>query len=282
MKLFIVLAALAIEFALTRSAVFRHIPWVGVYKPFELISRRFPAQPTLGAWLCLLVSTAGIVLIAIWLLTLSRPVSACCYFVVLFLCLGPRNINREIETYLQNYTAVGDTPASLNGCTFLHDMVVGDENRDTAVLGAMVVATNDRIFTPICWFLLIGPAGCLIYRYCAELSRSASVTDRHRQLFRSAYQCGIWLPARLLALGMAFAGSLPPAWSHWRQYDDGSLAITEPLLARLGVLALSPGQLRHVVQHELHVYWVNRLYVILKISLLIWLVLYFVVTLGVR
>lgn len=101
----------------------------------------------------------------------------------------------------------------------------------------VLVQSNERLFAVIFWFLLLGPAGALLYRMAqlladAPLKSAASRVDPELNADPSSYNDDFdrnaqrlfglmsWIPARISALGYALAGGFEDAIHNWREIDS--------------------------------------------------------------
>ncbi len=152
--------------------------------------------------------------------------------VILVFSLGPRDLGREVDDYLIAMEA-GDEEASRR---LAKELVEGDlagsqGRRVLAVEEAVLAQANNRIFGVIFWFMVLGPSGAWLFRV-ADLMRRRAVFEAMRvrnaegtdpgylHAVQSVFGLLAWLPARLLALSYAMAGSFEDAMSDWRGYYD--------------------------------------------------------------
>lgn len=147
--------------------------------------------------------------------------------VVLLFSLGPRELDAQAGEYLAALEA-GDTGRAEE----LARGIAGPDAAGDGAAGARRVAEavltefNDRTFAVIFWFVVLGPLGAILYR-CASLMRTQPLPDMagaasfHEAAARLQ---GIlaWLPARLLVLGFALAGSFEDTITDWKAYYERS------------------------------------------------------------
>jgi membrane protein required for beta-lactamase induction len=122
-----------------------------------------------------------------------------------------------------------------------------------AVEDAIFVQANNRIFGVILWFMLLGPSGAWLFRMTDLLRRRAvfeggrarDLTGTEPQYVHAVQRVhGVlaWLPARLLAIGYALAGSFEDAVSDWRTYyqncSERFFEVNDAVLACAGAGAL--------------------------------------------
>ncbi len=90
-----------------------------------------------------------------------------------------------------------------------------------------VVATHRHVFAPLFWFVVIGPAGAILYWLGLAVMERWSVAEkaagaeadkanRFAQFAQQAFQALEWLPARLTAVTFAIVGDFEDAVYCWR------------------------------------------------------------------
>ena len=110
-----------------------------------------------------------------------------------------------------------------------NDPPVDPESHIYSVRRAVFVQANNRVFAVVFWFLLLGPTGAWLFRVLDLMRRRLAYqysrnegeisASSYVQVVRSMHGIFAWLPARLLVLGYALAGSYEGAISAWRAYD---------------------------------------------------------------
>lgn len=192
-----------------RDAVFRH--WVSQLEDTAGRGRVLLAllPPVL---LCLLLD---------WLLgalPLGQLGQLLFALVVLLYCLGPREFEADLEAILGASDRVGREAAA-------QALAEPGERVDwnAHALGkAIALAALRRRFGVLLWFLLLGPAGALLYRLAQTLGRDTSLqldaaTSQHARYVANALD---WLPAQLLVFTLALVGhweAVIGAWRRWQQ-----------------------------------------------------------------
>ena len=169
---------------------------------------------------------------------------------ILFFSLGPRDLSKEVDEYIAAVES-GDTEEIARTTKELteSDPPRGEGAGVLAVEEAVLIQANNRVFGVIFWFMIFGPAGALLFRV-ADLMRRRAVFKSGRMEAAGETQPGFlnillatfgvlaWLPARLLALGYAMAGSFEAAVSDWRGYyescSDKFFHVNDAILAAAG------------------------------------------------
>jgi AmpE protein len=152
--------------------------------------------------------------------------------VVLCYCLGPGDLDREIDAVTQAPDAMrrdealqalcGETPLTWHAA---------------AVVAATFFSALRRRFGVLFWFFALGPAGALLYRLAQALARDQHIDldARTRSGARHLADALDWLPAHLMVFAMALVSDFDAvlhAWKQWHaspnrvrgQLDPGFLA----------------------------------------------------------
>ncbi|MEI6412744.1 MAG: regulatory signaling modulator protein AmpE [Pseudomonadota bacterium] len=138
--------------------------------------------------------------------------------VVLFFCLGPENLDRQVREILAAISQghpdeardmakgmLGESPAS--GSPF--SLQMADHILDAA---------NHRFLAVIFWYALLGASGAVLYRmtYWAA-AFSEDLPEEQVKLPKLILAWLDWLPARLTAMAYALGGSFDDALVAWHQ-----------------------------------------------------------------
>ena len=257
MKLIALLLGLLLERTATKLLHLREPRWLDPYfdQGFRFLDR---AQGT-AAWLVALgILIVPVLPVLVLALAFQDVLLGILYvgfaaFVLLF-SLGPRDLGREVDDYVAA-TESGDEEAIRRLAKELveADLPAGFGRRTMAVEEAVLVQANNRIFGVIFWFMILGPSGAWLFRV-GDLMRRRAVFEAGRERaegraeppYLNATQAlfGLlaWLPARLLAMGYALAGSFEDAVSDWRGYyedcSDKFFHVNDEVLACAGRGAL--------------------------------------------
>ena len=84
-----------------------------------------------------------------------------------------------------------------------------------------LVGSHRHVFGPIAWFLVLGPAGAVVYRLSAMLTdtwrrRSDTESDEFGRFAQRFFYWFDWVPARLTAASFAVVGNFEDAIYCWR------------------------------------------------------------------
>lgn len=90
-----------------------------------------------------------------------------------------------------------------------------------------ILSSHRHVFAPLLWFMVLGPAGAVLYRlglgmalHWSGVSGPAGTGDSFDKFARQAFQALDWLPARLTAVTFAIVGDFEDAVYCWRTQAD--------------------------------------------------------------
>ena len=181
----------------------------------------------------LLIIGLPVLLIGLLQLALRESLWGVPWFVfavlVLFYCWGPRDLDLDVESIvdapdaehkrdaaaslLETDPAAASDSAALNG----HALVEGVFN------GAL-----RRWFGPLFWFLLLGPAGALLYRISALLGSDSAHADTptaQRDAARWLLAVLDWPVAQLMTFALALAANFDAVFGAWRDWHAGGMRL---------------------------------------------------------
>lgn len=181
-----------------------------------------------AAWLLAVLPLSAVVFAFGWLLHLASPVFWWLWSaIVLYATVGFRQFSHffgEIGLMIRG----GNIPAA---CDLLgrwrREPASGLASEEVArvAIELGLLASHRAVFGPIVWFLLLGPAGAVLYRASDLLqeqwqSRNPDPALQGREQFgafaRSAFGWIDWAPARLTAASFAVVGNFQDAVECWR------------------------------------------------------------------
>lgn len=127
---------------------------------------------------------------------------------ILLLCFGPRDLADDVQR-LRAARSAGDA-ATVGRLTRALQHGPAPDADHRSLLGALFIQSHERRFGACLWFMVLGPAGAVLYRLA---SRLATVADDGPAHGSAALLHGLlaWLPARLTALLFGLAGSMDDA-----------------------------------------------------------------------
>jgi AmpE protein len=228
MKLIALFLGLLLERTATRMLRLREPRWLDPY--FDRGFRYLERVGGAGAWLVALAILVVPVLPVLFLALAFQDVLLGILYVgfaaiVLLFSLGPRDLGREVEDYVAAAQSGDDEALRRHAKELVEaDLPSGFGRRSLAIEEAVLGQANNRIFGVIFWFMVFGPSGAWLFRVC-DLMRRRAVFEAGRaraesqpepaylNVTQALFGLLAWLPARLLAVGYAMAGSFEDAVS---------------------------------------------------------------------
>ena len=137
--------------------------------------------------------------------------------VVLYYCWGPRDLERDVETVVK-------APDSERRAAALHALRDSDDVSfapETLVESVFATALS-RWFGVLFWFVILGPAGAILYRLSQLIALSPDFAhEQSGPTQMSAQRLAAildWAPAHLMALCLALASNFDIVFKRWHDY----------------------------------------------------------------
>ena len=149
-----------------------------------------------------------------WLLTLAFSVA------VLIFCIGVKDINQYIKDYLHAWEQDDPQAAYL----YVKDLIGGKKAENARQLHLrflefILIRINERLLAILFWFVVLGPAGAVLYRSASQLKGLARPEYHSHEDFMEAvlrFKAILdWLPVRITALCFAVIGNFVDAIHCW-------------------------------------------------------------------
>jgi membrane protein required for beta-lactamase induction len=165
---------------------------------------------------------------------------------VVFLCLGPRDLDDEVAEYTKALDA-GDGEGAKRVLFELAEAKRRGLTETEAIEEAIFVQAPNRIFGVVFWFIALGPVGAWFFRISDLLRRRTAFEAQRETALRTAvlpaveliHALLLWIPVRLAALGYALSGSFDDALNRWRALGA---AAGEPLHRHNDMLVAGVGR----------------------------------------
>ena len=144
---------------------------------------------------------------------------------VLFLCLGPRDLADDVKLWLEA-RADGDQPTAERLARLLQKgpgRYADDESPDPrGLLGALFIQSHERMFGVLLWFFAFGATGAVFYRLVSRLPRLLMERDDSpaAEAAETLHALAAWAPARATAALFGMAGSLDDAIKEYRRLAE--------------------------------------------------------------
>ena len=171
-----------------------------------------------GVALAVALPVFAVFLVNHFLAALWWPLAFLFALLVLLYCFGPKDLEAEVEAFLDARERGDEESACLHANDLLGTSEVDNSRRLTrAVLQTVLVEANERFLGVIFWFVVLGPTGALLYRLACQLNSDFAGNDAvFAVAVRRLHHILEWVPARLTALGYALSGSFVDAMHYWR------------------------------------------------------------------
>jgi membrane protein required for beta-lactamase induction len=214
---------IGILLALAAERALGHLPRVGEPMVLEQLVVRLQRLLPLGLFwrsalapvVLLAVGTAGAAALDWWI---RHPLAHLAYgTVVLFLCLGPRDLANDIQRLVEAYDK--NDLATQRTLTLSLLRGPGPQATRRSLIGALFIQSHERLFGVLLWFFAAGPAGAVLYRLASRMPRFLHETRPDTGAERAAvalHAAAAWIPSRVNAALFGLAGSLDQALVRWR------------------------------------------------------------------
>lgn len=249
MNLIGILIALALEYSLSHWPQWRQHHWFARFA--QSLRQMLDFSSFWNSPLALLLLAVpvplGVLLIDQAVESVSPVLGVVWSVLVLLLCLGPRDLFEEAQSYAQAVSNNDQSDIS---------SIEGDLRRgipllrrkgspEVGVIAAVPVQAHERLFGVLLWFFVLGPLGASLYRMLAELP-SVAVKIKAGTSLRSVctrlHDLAAWVPARITALAFILSGSSEEGLGAWREAGTSERSDwrddTWAILARVGCAAI--------------------------------------------
>ncbi|MCW8828651.1 MAG: regulatory signaling modulator protein AmpE [Gammaproteobacteria bacterium] len=243
MALIAIIISLVAERFLGSMEEFRRFGWFRRYAGW-LLPRLSPYRYLNGpaGVILLLLIPLGVVsavdyYLGQWWVVLSLLFSV----LVLLFSFGPTDLEAEVEAYIDARER-GDEESA---CWHASELLGEEPPEGAGVLARRIientlVEANERVLAILLWFLLLGPAGALMYRLTSQLEL---YTTRHggealAEPVQRLHAILAWLPGRICAFSYALAGSFVDALQAWGRQQESWHENNRAVLIASGLGAL--------------------------------------------
>jgi len=237
MTLLAIIFALGTEYFLGVAEGYRSLAWFGRWT--EWVRRRLGGEGRRESWWRLLLAVGVPVFAAAlaWLAlaAVSGLAAYAAGIFVLIYCLGPRDLHAQLQSYLRARDEGDEQGMRQLAAEITGSPAGGMEEFEWAVVEAVVVEPNHRVFAVLFWYALLGPVAALAYRLSDRYRLAAGDTDA---VARDWHALLAWAPSRMAALGYALAGSMVNALGAWRSVEEKPLHANDTILRETGIAAM--------------------------------------------
>lgn len=269
MSLVIILLALLIE----RIALFIHP--IRDHYWFERYSQKLARLMRKNGYLSLLLGVLplilGVYLAHVFLARISFGWPSWIFdLFILVYCLGNTHLHIQTRECYEEIDA-GNVERAKDLLREHFDFFEPTDVTASMLLKAFYRASLQRIFSILFWFVLLGPAGAILYRLLQKLSiyREDDIIPNTYRFAERLTDLLDWVPARLLAFTFCLAGHFMDIFTKWRA--NCTLGIKNPhnILYECGYVAVNANDsvTKTVVLSQF-----DEAYYLVCRSLFIWLV----------
>jgi AmpE protein len=216
------MALISIIIGLFLDRTFRHLHDLRDMTWFEFYAQailRFSGKLAPPIQFIIILALPVLLLLSIQILLndflLSVP--AFVFGVIVFIyCLGPVCLSTDIEAYIHART-IGDEDEAMHYAGTITDSSASSspDQQISDVTRAILHIANERIFSTIFWFIILGPFGAMLYRLISELSKQIEF-DELADFSEFIHSIMAWIPARMLAAGYALTGNFDGAYHAYK------------------------------------------------------------------
>ena len=232
----------------------------------QTLRRQFDAgeyRQGVAAWMIAVVPLTALVFVAEWLLhRASAPLALLWSIAILYVTVGFRQSSyfyNEINNFLKGGD-VASARVQLGRWRSVEssELTPGEVARVSIELG--LTESHRNVFGPVAWFVVLGPAGALLYRAASALDErwsalpgvttaESGTSEAFAKFAVRAFELIDWLPARLTAVSFAVVGNFQDAADCWRTQARTWVNAAEGI-----ILAGGAGALGVKLGGELHEY----------------------------
>lgn len=276
------MALISIIIGLFLDRTFRHLHDLRDMTWFEFYAQaiqRFTGKrmPPLQFILILALPVLLLLSIQILLYDFLFNIPAFLFGIVVFIyCLGPACLSTDIEAYIHART-LGDEDEALHYAGTITDSAASTstDRQISDVTRAILYVANERIFSTIFWFIVLGPFGCMLYRLISELSKQIEY-DELADFSEFIHAIMAWIPARMLAAGYALTGNFDGAYHAYkdRAYTSDLSQSNQEVLVSTGL-----GAMRNL-EMETEVASIYAAQALVMRAVIVWISILAVMTLG--
>lgn len=277
MTFIVILTALLIE----RFFDWSHLRnWQGYLRAQEKLLTMLPSY---SPYLILLISIIPILLVVALIGFIIHGwiygfINLLFEIIVLLYCLGPRNLWADAFASI-NALSQGDAQFAEEKLKISFNMIdIEAKSVHKQLTDKIFIAANQRIFSVVFWFIVLGPIGAVLYRAITLTSLENWREKMPSELSQTAFSIEGWLewiPVRIFTFLFALGGHFTQVLACMRQHILAPISNNDALLTECGIAALGQDSASVDSQAETHaINLIDRTLVILLVivAALVWLI----------
>lgn len=288
MNFIIILLALGVEFALHLPLSASRDRWCHDWA--DWLVARCGVQRWWQGWpaVVLLVGLPlGLTQVVFFILSdISALLAWTASLVVLLLMLGPEDLLASTERYRERVDQSDAVlPAFTIAAAEIEVPLVSDDDafeRSRRHLAGLALSAERAWVLPLFWFFVLGPVGAIAARLVSSLERGHEFDPKVQHALGQLNELLRYLPSRIAAIAMGVVGTLPPVlhtlselgWWRWGQ--------SAAVIAMAALAALDQGRINQVITLNPAIYRLHAMLQLLQRSLVVWLLLFALITLSLR
>jgi membrane protein required for beta-lactamase induction len=224
-----ILIALLIERIAPQLVEFRRFQWLRDYGQWLVEVLHIEK---LGSWMTFAILLAPL-LIVMWVLNgmfehaLFGLFELAFNVIVVFLCIGPRDLDKQIDHYLDAID-IGDEQQRFASASRLTTDTPATELSAQAVqvCKSLFIEANIRVYAVLFWFVVLGPVAAVMYRLLDQWYRKAylpeSLSGIHSEIGMLAGWLD-WIPTRLTMFAYMISGSFDAGLQAYRSMQHTAI-----------------------------------------------------------
>ena len=242
MSLICIIVGLILDRALSALRDLRDFRWFDRYS--EWLVDHLPGLPTQGNSSIVILLLPVMVVTGVLQQTLDDKFLGLFSLIfglgIFVYCLGPGDLNSEIDGFLAARENGDEEQAQHFASAIMgKEASVAPDQQTVDVMHAILHQSNDRFFSVIFWFVILGPFGALLYRL-TSYTMQTSPNETLAAAAKNLQAILAWAPAHVVAMAYALTGNYEGATASYREkqkQDDLSVCNYYTLIsAGLGAL----------------------------------------------
>jgi AmpE protein len=224
-----ILIALLIERIAPQLVEYRRFQWLRDYGQWLVEVLHIEK---LGSWMSFAILLAPL-FVVMWILNgmfehaLFGLFGLAFNVIVIYLCLGPRDLDKQIDNYLDAID-VGDEQQRFASASRLTTDTPSTDLSTQAiqVCKSLFIEANIRIFAVLFWFILLGPVAAVVYRLLDQWYRNSylpsSLSSLHSEIGMLAGWLD-WIPTRLSMFAYMVSGNFDAGLQAYRNVQHTAI-----------------------------------------------------------
>jgi AmpE protein len=197
--------------------------------------------------------------------------------VVVFLCLGPRDLDKQIDQYLDAIDVGNEQQRFASASRLTTDTPAMDLPAQVVqVCKSLFIEANIRVYAILFWFVLLGPVAAVVYRLLDQWYRNDYLPSS-----LSAIQADIgmlagwldWVPTRLTMFAFLVSGSFDAGLQAYRSVQHTAINTYQQNCEFLESVGFNSLSVNDASSQSLAMDMVRRSRGLILRSLVVWLVL---------